>query len=106
MLSRVMWFCGQRLWWQLHRSAPVWKLCGVILDWESVKVFVVPESWYSFGGVAFVLVGVNGSEGVTQFLGGDGYCIEVGIEIDSWLGIELLSSKIDLELFFVVGDGG
>ena len=106
MFSRVMWFCGQRLWWQLRRSALVWQLCGVILDWESTKVFVVPESWCSFDGVAFVLVGVNGFEGVTRFLGGDGYCIEVGIEIDYRLDIELSSSKIDLDLFFVVRDGG
>jgi hypothetical protein len=104
VLSRVVWYCGQRLWWQLRRRALVWQLCGVILDWESVMVFVVPESWCSFDGVAFVLVGVNGFEGVTWFLGGDGYCIEVRIEIDSWLDIELSSSKIDLDLCFVVRD--
>ena len=104
MLSRVVWFCGQRLWWQLCRGTLVRQLCGVILDWESMKVFVLPESWCSFDGVAFVLVGVNGFEGVTRCLGGDGYCIEVGIEIDSRLDIELSSSKIDLDLCFVVRD--
>ena len=69
-------------------------------------MFVFPESWCSFGGVASVLVGVNGFEGVTWFLGEDRYCSEVGIEIDSWLDIELSSSKIDLDPFFVVRDGG
>ena len=58
-------------------------------------MFVVPESWY-----------VNGLEGATWFLGGDMFTIDVGIEVDSGLDIELTSSNVDLDLFFVVREGG
>ena len=78
---------------------------GFILDWETTKVFFVPESWYPIGAVTFVSLGVNSLEGVTWFLGGDMFTIEVGIEVDSGLDIELTSSDVDLNLFIVVREG-
>ena len=34
------------------------------------------------------------------------FTIDVGIEVDSGLDIELTSSNVDLDLFFVVREGG
>ena len=65
-------------------------------------MFFVLESWYPWGAVTFVLLGVNGLDGVTWFLGGGMFTTEVGIEVDSGLDIELTSLNVDLDLFFEV----